>query len=509
MAEDGTSLHQRIAELEEIHKLAQSLTSIVGVVETLEAISGCCLKLCHAERASIVLFAPTRDEPVHTIVRSSQSKVDIPHALNALIAGWILTHNRILQTKDIVSELNIQNPTDVFRELGPALAIPLNIGGKPIGSINLVNSRGGKSFSDANVRLGNALAPVAAQFILRAKMQELILDENRRMKAELAHGQDIKSILGESPATRREREIIERVAPTDATVLLLGETGTGKELAAQALHLRSRRVGQPFVAVNCAAIPSSLVESELFGHEKGAFTGATSAMPGKFELANGGTLFLDEISAMPLELQPKLLRALETRTFSRIGSSVEIRVDVRVIAATNMDLDKAVQEGRFRDDLYHRLNVIPLHLSALRERREDIPQLAQSFLSHFSISSQRFSDDALKRLAALEWRGNVRELRNTVERISIFVSANEITADDLIELGIGSSSAGSAPRMSVLQELLQANRKGKNLLEQIEKDLVEEAFRQSNGNVSVAAKLLGIERHAFLRRLQKYGLGTK
>jgi transcriptional regulator with GAF, ATPase, and Fis domain len=260
------------------------------------------------------------------------------------------------------------------------------------------------------------------------------------------------------------------------------------------------------VAVNCAAIPADLFESELFGHERGAYTGATSMAKGKFELADGGTLFLDEISELPLNLQPKFLRVLEEKKFARVGSSDEIRVDVRVVAASSRDLAKAVAAGEFRDALFHRLNVVPIALPPLRERREDIPLLAQAMIQEFSSGMKLFGPDALDLLCARQWWGNVRELRNAVERISIFVQKEIIVADDLKALGLHLDGIGPARLVSALREAIFSEHPGGNIPELVEKELLKIALAECSGNVSQAASLIGIERMAFQRRIEKFGI---
>ncbi|MBI4429469.1 MAG: sigma-54-dependent Fis family transcriptional regulator [Ignavibacteriales bacterium] len=507
MPDNTLSLKRRIEELEEFHRLAQSLSSVVGLFETLEAIANCCLKLCKAEQAAIVLLSPTPDDSAKTVVRSAgASEEGIDHVVNSLVAGWIEHHQKPLLTDNILLELKITNPHSRIRSLGPALAVPLTSEGKTIGIINLVNSQNGPKFSADSLQTASTLAPLATQFILRAKAHESLFEDNRRLKSALRQHYDVESIIGKSPTMTELKAKILRVASTSANVFLSGETGTGKELVAQAIHSHSLRAGKPFIAVNCAAIPATLVESELFGHEKGSFTGATEMKKGTFESAHTGTLFLDEISAMPVELQPKLLRVLEERAFSRVGSSTVIHVDVRLISASNIELSEAIKAGRFREDLYHRLNVVPLHLPPLRERTADIPLLAQSFLQEFSYGTKRFAPDAQEKLSKMSWRGNVRELRNFVERVSIFAPTPDVTAGELRNLAVGEEKQASSQLAGALKELLVSKQNDENVLDIVEKDLLRLAFEQAQGNLTKAAELLGIDRNAFQRRLDKFKL---
>jgi len=316
----------------------------------------------------------------------------------------------------------------------------------------------------------------------------------------------MEQILGESRLIRDLKEKIPVIASSTANVLISGETGTGKELISRVIHYTGPRADQPFVPINCAAIPAALFESELFGYEKGAFTGAVQAQQGKFELADGGTLFLDEISEMPVELQSKLLRAIEDRRYYRLGSARQISVDVRIIAACSKDLIEAVQSGRFNEALYHRLNVLPIQAPPLRDRQEDVFILANTFLKEFSSGKSSFDDDALHILSSRRWVGNVRELRNTVERASIFIGKSRIGKEDLVPLLVGENTVKSplTDPSCLYRSMLESGEV--NLLEKNEKGLIEVAIRHSNGNVAQAARLLGIDRMALHRRMEKYHL---
>lgn len=507
MPDDTKSLKRRIEELEEIHRLAQSLSSITSVYKTLEEIGDCCLKLCRAERVAILLINPITRESVHSLVRGfSAEQGEIDHLINSLVTGWVMRHREPLLTDDVVEKLNIKDPEDQIRKLGPSLALPLVSGEEIVGVINLVNSRAGRRFSEDDLRLLSTIAPLASQSIKRVQTETTLSEDNQRLQQTIRLQQGYTLLIGESQGMRKVRDTITQVAGTSASVFLMGETGTGKELAAKAIHYQSTRAAKPFLAVSCAAIPENLFESELFGHEKGAFTGATEMKKGKFEMAHEGTLFLDEISAMPLGLQAKLLRVLEERSFTRVGSSVERKVDVRVISATNRDLREASRSGDFREDLYHRLNVIPILLPPLRERREDIPLLASNFLEEFSCGTKRFSADALEAMSHMEWRGNVRELRNCVERVSILMAANLITRGDLRTLTVEAHLETTGELTTILQQLLRANGSNQDLAEFLDKNLVTLALQEAAGNMSKAARLLGIHRNSLQRRLEKYHL---
>ena len=315
-------------------------------------------------------------------------------------------------------------------------------------------------------------------------------------------------ITGTSPAMQQLKEQIQLVAPTDAWVLIQGENGTGKELVAQTIHKLSKRASKPMIELNCAAIPEELIESELFGHEKGAFTGASSMKRGKFDLANGGTLFLDEIGDMSLKTQAKILRILQEQRFERVGGSKTIEVDVRIIAATNKNLEEEIQKGTFREDLYHRLNVIPMEIPPLRQRKEDIPMLVQVFLEEFqqkSNTKKQISDEVLQAFQNYDWPGNVRELRNTVERLIILSKGNVITEQDLpLALFKGSDKINNKAS-DYSADFLKCNnfREAKSLFE---KTYITQKLKENKGNIKRTAESIGLERRHLHRKIKALGI---
>ncbi len=349
------------------------------------------------------------------------------------------------------------------------------------------------------------------------------LEAFRLMKGRLELGPETAkitndAIVGQSPAMQQLYKAIGRVAATDATILIRGESGTGKELVARAIYQHSRRDQQPLVVVNCAAIPETLLESELFGYEPGAFTGATTRRIGKFEQAHRGTIFLDEIGDIPLMVQAKILRVLQDRTFERLGNNAVLQSDARVLCATNRDLEQAMTAGHFREDIYHRLNVVTLLLPPLRERREDIPRLVEYFLNRHSrtagVEKPPLAREALDVLVNYAWPGNVRELEHLVQRLIIFTGGYTIQAEDLLPALQSDphshvSPSGEDQWLSLIQEHLsshQGDRAGDELLEKVEKLMIGEALRRSQGNRTQAALLLGMPRPTLHARMQKYGL---
>ena len=319
---------------------------------------------------------------------------------------------------------------------------------------------------------------------------------NRSLEERLANLSRFGDLIGQSEEMRRIYGMIEAAAPSTASILIVGESGTGKELVARAIHDRSSRAKGPFMAINCAAFPREILENELFGHEKGAFTGALNEKPGCFELADGGTLFLDEVAEMEPDIQVKLLRALEERSFRRLGGKKEIQVDIRVVSATNKKINKAIDAGELREDLYHRLAVIPLHLPPLRERRGDVRILAESFLRRFAEENGKtlhgFSPEAIEFLHSYRWPGNVRELKNAVERASILAQGDQVTADDLR-----------------FHELIRTEDREVRIrvgtsLEQAERTLTLKTFSFVEGDHQKAASLLGIDEETLRSRLSRF-----
>jgi DNA-binding NtrC family response regulator len=329
--------------------------------------------------------------------------------------------------------------------------------------------------------------------------QTNLILENKEIKRSLS-GSD--QILGNSRPIRNILDLIEKVAPLDTRVLITGDNGTGKELVAKAIHNQSMRKDKSFVEVNCAAIPNELIESELFGHEKGSFTGAVQQRIGRFELANKGTLFLDEIGDMSLQAQAKVLRAIEDGKIERVGGGKKIEVDVRIISATNKNLLEEIEKGTFREDLYHRINVIPIQIPPLRERIDDIPVLVNSFIGEITAKHKKpmvkINDDAMKYMQSMEWSGNVRELRNSVERIIIIIDKKEITRKD-IELLFSSGH-------NHLTDIIDINNSFQEFKEKAEKAFILKQLEVNNWNVSKTAEVLDIQRSHLYSKIKKYGI---
>jgi len=397
------------------------------------------------------------------------------------------------------------------------ICVPIKVDQKTIGALSVDRLFEGDVSLTEDLRLLTIISFVIAQAVAdyRAREQEKsqLESENIELKRELAKKFHPANIIGESKRMEEVYAAIDMVSRTRSTVLLRGETGTGKELVAHAIHYASLRSKGPFIKVSCAALPETLLESELFGYEKGAFTGAVAKKLGRFEMANGGTLFLDEIGDISANMQVKLLRALQEREFERVGGTETIRIDVRVIAATNRDLEKAMQEKQFREDLYYRLNVVPILLPSLRERREDIPLMVSHFLKKSSLENGKkvryVSDPAMEYLMDYGWPGNIRELENAIERAVILCKTDTLEADLFPIPGKRGHPAAVHPKTAEPSAAVDIALPGSGNLpeavEQLERKLIQNALRETGGNQRKAAKVLGVTERILGYKVKTYG----
>jgi transcriptional regulator with GAF, ATPase, and Fis domain len=482
--------------------MARDLTAILQIITKINAIRE--TETLQKELLRQVFEVVPADEGAILLVDDENQFAEIVGLNNADESETVSVSqtvvNRVLQTKQVIlvtdfeREENLQNAESLFlRKISSLLCAPVVLFEKTLGVIYLASASA--NFDESHLRFLTAIAGIAAISIENARNFAFLESENARLRGETLS----RNMLGESPAMQKVFEIIRKVAPTDSTVLINGESGTGKELAAQGVHLNSKRRDAPFVAINCAALTETLLESELFGHEKGAFTGAVSQKKGKIETAQGGTLFLDEIGEMNINLQAKLLRVLQEREFERVGGVRSVKADVRLIAATNRDLQAEVKNGNFRQDLFYRLNVVRFTMPALRERREDILLLAESFAAKFSRILNRkirgISANAKKLLLKYAFPGNVRELENAIERAAVLGSSEWILPEDLPEdfLELQTDTANSD--ISTYHEALREKKK----------ELISNAFRSAKGNYVETAKLLDVHPnylHRLIRNLE-------
>jgi transcriptional regulator with GAF, ATPase, and Fis domain len=416
------------------------------------------------------------------------------------ILNRVLKENLAVLSSDVQTDDSYREAESLLeRRVHSVLAVPLEVQGKVLGVMYLEASSAGSRFDSDLLQLVTTFGNITAMAIENARHLERLDGENRRLHEELnIH----HSMIGESKPMREVYEFVSRVAGRDSTVLISGESGTGKELVARAVHTNSPRVDKPFVAINCAAITETLLESELFGHERGAFTGAVAQKKGKLEVAEGGTVFLDEIGELALPMQAKLLRVLQEREFERVGGTRPIKLDVRLIAATNRDLKEASRTGTFRSDLYYRLNVVSLQMPALRERREDIPLLAAFFAAQHGEKVKRrvagISPEARACLMRYDWPGNVRELENAIERAVVLGSTEVILAEDLPDSILEETAASGQPANALAEGIRDAK-----------KILIEKAIEQANGNYTEAAKILGVHANHLFRLIRTLNLKPK
>ena len=403
----------------------------------------------------------------------------------------------VLSANTFEDERFRDKPSIVGEEISSAIAAPIRAHGK-IAGVLYADRRGTRSpFTEDDLQLLVAASHPAGSLLGKLTVEEDLRRENRNLYKSIT---ETKKIIGVSKAVEKVLDFIHRAAPTSMTVLIEGETGTGKELVAAAIHYSSQRKGKPFVAINCAALPENLVESELFGHERGAFTGAVTRRKGRFELADGGTVFLDEVGELSLACQAKLLRLLEEKTFERVGGVESIKADVRIIAASNKNLLRAVSDGAFREDLYYRLSVLNVSIAPLRERPEDIPLLAEHFLKESGGGVKKLSEDAEARLRAYHWPGNIRQLRNVIESAVVLGTGREIEPEDLVlpEPPGKSAQGKEAAKAEVEWQPMS--------LKDIEKRHIQQVLEHTRGNKKRAADILGIERCTLYAKTRLYGI---
>ncbi len=457
------------------------------------------LEVMPAEREAILL-ADKAGEFVSVFGWSRNNGADDSIRVSKRVSRQVFTEVVALLSNDVFENKNIgDTPSLVQSGVRSLMCVPLVACHEPLGVIYLDTASPIVNFDQGHLQLLTAIAGMAALAFESALHIESLEGENQRLQEELSFQH---KMIGESQPMCEVYKLLAKVAPVSSTVLILGESGTGKELAAHALHLNSTRATKPFIAINCATLTEGLLESELFGHEKGAFTGAISRKLGKLEVADGGTLFLDELGELSPAIQAKLLRVLQARELERLGGTLPIKVDVRVIAATNRDLDAAVKAGTFREDLYYRLNVVSLTMPPLRERREDIPLLASYFAAKYSKECKRrvtgISAEARHLLIDYDWPGNVRQLENAIERAVVMGSTELIVPEDLPEALLESQ----APAADASGKYHEAIREAK-------RHLISQTLQQTNGNFTEAAKLLGIHPNNLHRLVRNFNLRGK
>jgi Nif-specific regulatory protein len=419
------------------------------------------------------------------------------------IVGRVLEKGSNLVIPNVGEEPLFLNKTGSrFKKSGISfLCVPIKFKGESIGVLSADRIFRDRAITiDEDIRVLEIIASIIAQYAVLWKHYKETEQERENLRLQLKGKYSLPNIIGTSDRMQEVFEAVHRVSDSKATVILYGESGTGKELIAKAVHYMSPRAKDPFVKFNCASIPEGLLESELFGHEKGAFTGAITSRKGRFELANGGTILLDEVGDLPINLQPKILRVLQEREFERVGGEKTIKVDVRLIAATSRNLEELVSRGKFREDLFYRLNVVPIFMPALRERKEDIPLLVEFFLKKFNEENKKtvsISPDSMRILSDYDWHGNVRELENTIERLVVMSDKGVIRPSDLpINLKLPS------PDEMIQKESLKAG------IEDIEKSSILDALAKTGWIQAKAARMIGLTPRQIGYKMKKYGLSS-
>lgn len=492
-----------------ILNICQQMNSLRNLSALLDLIAREAARLMEADRASIFLLDREKQEMWSKVALGSETVLRVP--AGAGIAGAVVMTGQTINVEDAYRDPRFYPEIDAHTgyRTQNLLAVPLrNLENKIIGAFEVLNKRGGP-FTDADAEILKALAAQAAIAIETAQMIEQLrthrdhlLLENTQLWREVEGRLSAKSILGTSEKIRAVVRLIDQISDSSVDVLITGESGTGKELVAKAIHYTSPRARRPFVALNCAALPESLVESELFGIEKGVATGVERRV-GKFEVADGGTLFLDEVGDLSPPAQAKLLRVLQERVVERVGGRKPIPIDVRILAATNKDLDAEIKKGAFRPDLYYRLNVIHIRMPPLREIREDIPLLANYFLATYcrelNRDSMTLAADAVHCMMQQPWPGNVREFQNELKRLVVSVRKKVITEADLSEptrnAAMGHASAAATPERSL-----------KKTIAELEKRMILAALQRYGQNQQQAARALGLSRQGLINKIKRYAI---
>ena len=489
-----------VRDLNILLDFSRSLNSVRGLAAVQGKVLEAVLEIAPADRAVILLTENGIAGFSSILGRDRRLGANQPVHASKTILSRVLEENLAVLSNDILSDESFREADSLMApKVRSVLAVPLAVQDKLLGMIYLDASTPGVRFDADLLQLISALGNIAALTIENARHLEWLGGENRRLHEELnIH----HSMVGESKAMHEVYDFISRVAGRNSTVLISGESGTGKELVARAIHENSERADKPFVAINCAAITETLLESELFGHERGSFTGAVSQKKGKLEVAEGGSVFLDEIGELAVAMQDKLLRVLQEREFERVGGTRPIKLDIRLIAATNRDLKEASRTGTFRPDLYYRLNVVTLHMPALRDRREDIPLLAAFFAANYSQKVKRrvagIAPQARTCLMRYDWPGNVRELENAIERAVVLGSTELILPEDLPDSIVEETAASGEP-VSALHDGIREAKKA----------LIERAIEQADGNYTEAAKILGVHPNHLFRLIRTLNLKPK
>jgi transcriptional regulator with GAF, ATPase, and Fis domain len=496
----SVATERALRDLKVLLDFSETLNSVRGLAALQHKVLEAVLETSSADRAAILLTEQGTNGFSSAIGWDRRLGPNQPIQVSQTILNQVLGENLAVLCNDVPGDQALREAESLLApRVRSVLSVPLEVQDKVLGALYLDTSSQNVRFDAELLQLVTALGNIAALAIENASHVERLGDENRRLQQEI----NIQhSMVGESQRMREVYQFVSRVAARESTVLIQGESGTGKELVARAIHKNSGRADRPFVAINCAAIVDTLLESELFGHERGAFTGAVGQKKGKLEIAEGGTVFLDEVGELAAPLQAKLLRVLQEREFERVGSTRPIKLDIRLIAATNVDLNEASHAGKFRQDLYYRLNVVSLEVPPLRTRPEDIPLLAAFFTARYSEKVNRrvagISPKARACLLRYPWPGNVRELENAIERAVVLGSTELILPEDLPDSILEETASSEEPITALHEGIREAKKK-----------LIEQAIEQANGNYTEAAGILGVHPNHLFRLIRTLKLTPK
>jgi Nif-specific regulatory protein len=458
------------------------------------------MQLCGGDASSLLLTDKQKQELYFEVALGSKGKDVKKYTVKVGegIAGWVVQNQKSIMVNDVANDR--RHLRNLSKQVGypvkTMLAVPLMVKNECIGVVEVINKANGNYFCQEDLEWLEIFSGQAALAITNAQSLERAYSEIQLLHDRTVSGEGYHTLVGKSQSFHVVMGIVDRVAKTDSSVLILGESGVGKEIFAEQIHIRSPRSRAPFVRVNCAALPEGLLESELFGHIRGAFTSAVSNRKGRFEAAGGGTIFLDEIGDLPLSLQAKLLRVIQEKTFEKVGSDITVAVNVRILAATNRDIEAMVEKGEFRNDLYYRLNVLPLFIPPLRGRTEDIPELARFFLNKYMRNNKKhfdgFSESAIEAMLTYSWPGNVRELENCIERACVIARGKYIGRNDLFLQPGGETGIG--------------DRNLKDAVNVFKSNFVRKVLDESAWNQTEAAKMLNIQRTYLSRLIKEYNI---
>lgn len=505
--------------MDALNEISKAFSSSLSLEKMVEKTMDILREQFGMERGMLTLLDPDTNELSIEVARGVPPGVteNVRYKLGEGITGKVVATGEPIVVPNVGKEPLFLNRTksrgDIKKNNIAFICVPIRLGDRTIGALSVDRLFHEDISFEEDVRLLTIVSSMIAQSVqihqsVKEEKRSLTF-ENEQLRSELKKQFKPKNIVGESKRMIDVFSSIDLVSHTKASVLLRGESGTGKELVAHAIHYQSDRADKPFIKVSCAALPETLLESELFGHEKGAFTGAHTSKPGRFELANGGTIFLDEIGEISRAMQVKLLRVIQEREFERVGGTETIRVDVRLITATNKDLEKEVKEGRFREDLYYRLNVIPIFLPPLRERKEDLPLLVKHFLEKANQENKKkihhLSEDAWDHVMSYSWPGNVRELQNAIERAVIMCQGDTIYKDHFpidLQAKITPVSAESEARVDQAGNLEEA-------VAALERRMITEALTKTGGNKRKASRILGVTERILGYKVSKYGIAVE